>query len=98
MASKPKVTGLPEHDPWNPNIYDDADVGAIKALERGEASPAQQIRALKWIVERACGTYDQSFRPGGLEASRATDFAEGKRWVGNKIVFMTKLNLQNKEK
>lgn len=97
MAREPKKAGLPAAEPWNPNIYEDADVGAVKALSTGTASPEQQQRALKWIIERCCGTYDQSFRPGGPEGARATDFAEGKRWVGNKIIYMIKINLNKKD-
>jgi hypothetical protein len=82
-----KITG-----PWAPAIYDVADVAAIQSMTRGEATAEQQKRAIKWIIESACGTYDQTYWPGGEDGRRNTDFAEGKRFVGNSIVKMTRLN------
>lgn len=64
---------------------------AIQALARGIASGEQQRRAIAWIIERASGTYEMSYRPGGSEGDRDTVFAEGRRFVGNQIVKMTKL-------
>lgn len=85
MAKKP-------NGPWVPADYDIADAGAIQALGRGDATPEQQKRALKWLIEKACGTYDLSYRPGE-EGRRDTDFAEGKRFVGSQVVKMLNLNL-----
>lgn len=76
--------------PWYTTPYELADVKAIKQLEDGMASPEQQQRALKWIIENACGTYDLSYRP---TSDRDTSFAEGKRFVGLAIVKMLKMNL-----
>ena len=61
---------------------------AIQQLERGEASPDMQKRALAWIIATS-GTYDMSYWP---DSDRNTCFAEGKRYVGNTIVKMLKLN------
>lgn len=83
----------PDIGPWNPVDYEPADASAIQALLAGEASPEQQRRALKWIIEAASGLYDQSFYPGGEEGRRNTDFAEGRRFVGNQVVKMTRLNV-----
>ena len=85
MAAKP-----PPGAPWAPVEYEPADIGAIQAVARGTAEPHQQMRALRWIVEAACGTYDLSFRP---ESDRDTAFAEGRRFVGLQIVKLSKLNL-----
>ena len=90
MASKP-----PTGAAWAPAPYEPADVGAIQALARGEAEPHQQIRALKWIVEAVCGTYDQSFRP---ESERETSFAEGRRFVGLQIVKLSKVDISKLRK
>jgi hypothetical protein len=49
--------------PWHPAPYDEAVTGAIKALQAGTANAGQQQRALKWIIEALCGTYDLSYRP-----------------------------------
>jgi hypothetical protein len=66
------------------------DAAAIQALARGEATPDQQRRGLDWIILFAAATYDMSFRPDGLGGERATAFAEGRRFVGNEIVRLTK--------
>ena len=77
--------------PWLPAAYDIADVAAVQALQRGDATPDQMQRALRWIIETCAGTYDMSFRPGD-GGSRETDFAEGKRHVGNQIIKLSKIN------
>lgn len=84
---------LPHPDPVRPADWEMADAAAIQALARGDASPDQQRRALHHIIHNIAGTYDLSFRPGGEEGRRATDFADGKRYVGLQIVTLTKLNL-----
>jgi hypothetical protein len=81
---KPPVSAPYIPAPWEP-----ADVSAIQALHRGDASPDQQKRALDYIISLA-GTYDLSYRP---DSDRDTTFAEGKRWVGLQIVKLVKLNL-----
>ena len=88
MVAKPKV-----HKPWLPVDYELADAAAIQALQRGDADESQQKRALDWIVNKACGTYDQSYYPGADDGRRDTDFAEGRRFVGNTLVKMTRLSL-----
>lgn len=76
-------------EPHDPAFYDLADAAAVQALARGNATPEQQQRAIKWIVS-AAGTYDLSYRP---DSSRATDFSEGKRWVGSQVVKLTNIDL-----
>lgn len=79
----------PDASPWKPFDWEPADVAAIQALSRGEATPDQQKRALDWIITSA-GTYDLSYRPS---SDRDTAFAEGRRFVGLQIVTKLKLNL-----
>ena len=74
---------------FKPPAYEVADITAIQQLERGEATPELQKRALQWIINDVCVTYDQSYRPGD---PHETTFAEGRRFVGNTIVKMLKLN------
>lgn len=96
MASVPAKTkhqAIDEHAPWRPPSYEEADVVAIQALARGTANLEQQRRALTWIIERAAGTYEMSYRPGGEDGARDTVFAEGRRFVGNQVVKMTKLKV-----
>ncbi len=61
--------------------FDPGDIGAIKALIDGRAEPHQQQRVVVWL-RKACGMDALSFRPGGEDGRRSTDFAEGKRFVG----------------
>jgi hypothetical protein len=69
---------------------DDVDTYAIQALFKGEASPDQQIRALKCIIEEICGTYNMTFDP---ESARWSDFNEGKRHVGRTLVNLSTINV-----
>lgn len=82
---------LPSSAPYKPAEWQDADIAAIQALAAGTASPDQQKRALVYIVNVLCATYDMSYRP---DSDRDTAFAEGKRFVGNQIVKLTKIDLQ----
>jgi hypothetical protein len=83
-------------DPWDPLPLDEAEIRAIKALASGTASEGQQKRALDVIIHKFAGTYDQSFRPGP-DGHRATDFAEGRRYVGNRIVHTLKRPVDEKK-
>jgi hypothetical protein len=88
----------PPRDPWVPPAYDDFDIGTIKALNAGHASEGQQRHALRFLVEKMCGTYDLSFRPGTLDGQRATDFAEGRRFVGLQIVKLINMDMPTNAK
>ncbi len=77
---------VPNPDPLKRPDYHEADVQAIRALYRGEASAAQQRRALDWMIW-AFGTHDTSFRPG---SARSSDFAEGRRHAGTTLIWMLK--------
>ena len=90
MATKPPIGA-----PYAPPPYKIEDAGAIQALHRGDASPDQQQRALKWIIEQACATYDMSFSP---DNPHWTSFAEGRRMAGNQVVKLLKLNLATLKK
>jgi len=72
--------------------YDAAAITAIQALERGEANKFQQTRAMEWILRFVCNTYDQSYTPGD---THETAFREGRRFCGNTIIKMLKLNAAN---
>ena len=61
---------------------EDTDVFALQAIAKGTASSAQQQRAYDYVVRTLCETDRMTFWPGGEDGKRATDFAEGKRWVG----------------
>lgn len=68
--------------PWQMPRIEDADIFALQAIANGTAGNAQQQRAYECIVRILCETDRMTFWPGGEDGKRATDFAEGKRWVG----------------
>lgn len=66
-----------------------ADASAFQALQRGDASPEQQKRALDWLIRVGAATYNTTFFPGAPDASA---FAEGRRFVGTEIVKLLAIN------
>lgn len=81
--SDPPKTRLPWQLPVA-EIPHDAVV-AIKALADGAADQFQQRTAFAFIRDGLCEVEKMSFWPGGEDGRRATDFAEGKRWVGDQL-------------
>lgn len=77
--------------PHIPPRYELADVSAIQALQRGDATEHQQQRALRWIIESAAGTYQFHFYPG----ERETSFALGRAFVGQQLVKLSKLDVSS---
>lgn len=74
--------------PWLPAPYEAVDVYAIQALAEGKANEGQQKRVLQWLIEKACGTYDETYMP---DSERNTAYAQGKRHVGLQIVKLLKI-------
>jgi hypothetical protein len=87
LTLKPKRIAV--RQPWEPLDLTEYEIRAVKAVASGHASEPQQTTAMRVITEKFCAVYDQSFRPG-IDGHRATDFAEGKRWVGNRIIHTIK--------
>lgn len=77
---------FPHKDPLERPDYIEAEIQAVRAVHRGEASARQQRMALDFLM-RAYGTHDTSHRPGD---PYATAFAEGKRFAGTTLVWMLK--------
>lgn len=75
----------PPINPWDPPELSDHEVMALKALRDGVASAGQQKMALSAIVVKFASAGDMSFRPGGEDGRRATDFSEGKKYVAQRI-------------
>lgn len=75
--------------PYAPAPYEIADVAAIQALQRGEATPDQQQRAFDWIVNQAANTYDLEYRT----EPRDHAFCSGRRFVGLQLIKLLKLNM-----
>lgn len=97
MSEQPKARGSPkpisqalaDASPWKPAKWQPADASAMQALVRGDCPPNLQQRAMAFIINDLCGTYDQPYRPGE-DGRRDTDFALGKMWVGQQIVKLLK--------
>lgn len=92
MRKEPKKTKYdyrPHHSEEN---YEIADVAAIQAVMRGDASDIQQKRAIDWIIRVAARTHDMAYFDGP-DGERATAFACGKQYVGKTILKLSKLDL-----
>lgn len=72
-----------------PAEYDLDVVMAIRALISGKASEGQQKLGMDWIITKVANLYDMSYRPDKDGGARATEFHEGRRFVGSQIVKMT---------
>ncbi len=86
----PRAKSQPDH-PWQLPSITDGDVFALQALAKGVANEAQQRLGFDYIVRVLCETDRMTFWPGGEDGKRATDFAEGKRWVGIQLRRIEKL-------
>jgi hypothetical protein len=76
---------LPKPLPWASPDYTDDVIAAIRQVEQGKANEAQQKlfwRYLMYVTSATEEFQDLSFRPDDRGGQRATDFAEGKRFVG----------------
>ena len=94
MAAPRRRTPVSGQAPWPWQIpigIENADIFALQALERGTANAAQQKRAVAFIEVVLCAADRMSFYPGGEDGKRASDFAEGKRWVGSQLRRLLKL-------
>jgi len=92
-TNKSRTTGEKPREAWHPAPWKNHEADAIAALFNGRANPDQQRTAVKWILDDACNLYDLSYRPGP-DGERDTAFAEGRRFVGQQIVKLAKLNLE----
>lgn len=78
--------------PWQiaQGQMDPQDIFALQAVQKGKASEGQQQRALDFIL-RLTEHEKMTFYPGGDDGRRASDFAEGKRFIGSQIVRVLKM-------
>lgn len=87
---RPVIKGQADtSSPWNITETSPTELAAIRALVAGNASEDQQRGFVKWLA-RATAVGDMSFRPGGDDGRRASDFAEGKRFVGLQFFTLAK--------
>ena len=81
----PQDDWLPKPLPWDPPNAGEQVVYAVRAFAQGKATDHQQRLLWEWlgyVTGTGDAWSDLSFRPGGEEGRRHTDFAEGKRFVG----------------
>ena len=84
------MTRLDElHPPYAQPLWGPADAAALQAMQRGEATPEQQTRALNWIRISAAATDDLEYRTDGRDHA----FASGRRFVGLQINRMLHVNI-----
>jgi len=76
---------MPWQMPDGPLAIEDADIFALQALQQGKANAGQQQRVLALLLDKLCEESRMSFYPGGDDGRRASDFAEGKRWLALQI-------------
>lgn len=75
-----------------PVSWEPADAAALQALAGGTAEPAQQQRALDWVMLKASATYDFHYR----ESERDTAFALGRAFVGQEIRKLLNANVSTR--
>lgn len=73
----------------DPAAFVDADAEAIQAVMAGSAEAHQQKRAIKWILESACGLPIWAYR----DSARETDVALGRQFVGQQIMGLARVSL-----
>jgi hypothetical protein len=81
-------------EPWAPPELTLPEVAAIKAVAQGNASPDQQKRAMRTIIEKLADTYQETFCPGE-DGERNSAYAQGKRRVGLMLVTYINAPLKN---
>ena len=74
---------------YAPALTDRSIVLAIKALSSGTANEGQQQRALAWIINILCRTYES---PYARDSGRDTAFACGKQFCGQQVVGLINLD------
>lgn len=83
MAVQRRAIAVPENAPYLPSHVFQEVAYAIRGVNAGTADASQQALAVRWIVHEVTKAYDMSYRP---ESARDSDFAEGKRYVGNELI------------
>ena len=88
---KPVAQAIRDHAPWMPVEFTEEEVGALKALQRGDAQAHMQQAALKCIVEKVCDTYGLGWHPGSEQEAH---FAAGRRFAGLQVVKALNINVK----
>lgn len=75
----------PRTPAWKPADYTPADIEAVQALGRGEASADQQKRVLDWLINAVSAVDDEPYRSDADGGERETAYALGRRSVGREL-------------
>ena len=75
---------IPELNPIRFKDFTAADVHAVRAVAHGKANEDQQKRAIKYIIEHVCETYNEQWRADPSQK----DVAIGRRAVGLNLVWL----------
>jgi len=68
--------------PWKTDMNDEQEA-ALRSLLSGTANEGQQKTAVNAIIQTICETNGLGWNP---DSNRASDFAQGKRYVGLRIL------------
>lgn len=79
MAKQPAPRRPVPTWPWDKIDFLPHELSALKAM--AAAHPA----GFDVLLFKVCGVDKMSMTVGGQDGQRATDFAEGRRWVGNTL-------------
>lgn len=71
-----------------------SSIRALKSLRTGTATEAEQVLALNYILEVLCNRNGNQFYP----TERETNFAQGRKFVGDHIVGAINAPLTTEEK
>ena len=88
MNKAAKAEETQKREVWHPPLYNKEVMRAVQALATGTAGPGDQQKALNWIIETACLTYDEPFRPCSPDV---INYMLGRRSIGLAIVKLLKL-------
>ena len=87
-----------KREQWHPPDYNKPEIRSIQAMvayaNSSDAAPVDPPtpqdcrRVLDWIINTACSTYDEPFRPGNPDT---VNYMLGRRSVGLAIVKLSKL-------
>lgn len=93
MSRAPQKPAAPTlaFGPFVPAAYELADASAFQALQRGDATPDQQKRALDWLITKGAARYEFHYYP----SDRDTAFALGRAFVGQQVSKLLTLNLMS---
>ena len=87
MTTKRALAGTTNQaSPWEPAPAIAAEIHAIQAIYRGDATAAQQALLVQWL-RKATAVGELEFRG---DSERATCFASGKRFVGLQFFTLVK--------